>query len=297
MRIASLALLAAGIVSTAGAASIEEATFQKLMEEHAPALVTIKCVLKMKGGGQEQEMENENVGVMIDPKGLVMCSNSRLSGPLGLVQRLYGSSMGSFSVNPTDLKVLIGDAAEGLDAKFVARDTELDLAWVQIKEPGDKPLQFVDLSKSGHPKVGQRVISLYKMSKHYDRAAVVAEHMIGGIAKKPRDLYMAGDLSAALGLPVFAADGAVLGVSILQIPDTEEEGPAQMGMLRRMINSSEYSGAILPAADVVKATARAKEMAATQPTTDSADDDKDKTEKPAKKKPKTGDDDSGKESK
>jgi hypothetical protein len=100
---------------------------------------------------------------------------------------------------------------------------------------------------------------------------------------------------------VFTADGAVLGVSIMHVPDTEEEGPAQMARLQVMANSNEYSGAILPVADVVKATVRAKETAATQPTTDTADDDKEKTEKPAKKpakkKTEPGDDASAKESK
>lgn len=274
---------AAGLVlawTAAGALAQDEAAYRKFLEEMSPSIVTIKCVLKIKAGGQEREVESEGSGVMIDPNGLVLCSNSRLGGAYGLMRRLMGAEM---SINPTDIKVIVGDAADGVDAKFVARDTELDLAWIQIKEPGDRKFTHVDLAKSAAPRIGQKVLSVYRTSKNFDRTPVIMESLIGGVARKPRELYLAEDLSAALGLPAFKSDGSVVGVTILQIPDGDESTAQRT--LGRLENSNEYNGVLLPVSEVIKATARAREAAETQ-SEESSDDEsatrpaKDDGEKP-----------------
>lgn len=277
----------------------DAAAYQKLVDQKSPAIVTIKCVLKLKASGVDREMESENSGVMIDEKGLVLCSNSRLGGALTFVTRMMGGNMSGVSITPTDIKVIVGDAAEGVDAKFVARDTELDLAWIQIKEPGDKKFAFIDLTKSATPKLGQRIISIYRTSKFYDRAPSIVETMINTVVRKPRELYLAAELDPALGLPAFTADGKVAGVSVLQLPDTEDESNAQMARINRMAHSNEFSGALLPAAEVVKATARAKETAASQPADEESESKpaSDESEDTSKKKPEKKNADGEEESK
>jgi hypothetical protein len=223
---------------------------------------------------------------MIDEKGLVLCSNSRLGGAFGVTRRLYGASSSGVTIVPTEIKVIVGDAAEGIDAKFVARDTELDLAWIQIKGPGDRKFAFVDLTRSAAPKVGQKLLSVYRTSKNYDRVPVIMDSLVGGIIRKPREFYRAGDLSAALGLPAFLPDGRAAGVSVLQIPESDDESNAQLVMLDRMINAQEYSGVLRPVSEVIKATARARESAATQTASDESPDDQ-STTRPAASEKKT----------
>jgi hypothetical protein len=68
-------------------------------------------------------------------------------------------------------------------------------------------------------------------------------------------------LTSNLGLPLFTAEGKVLGVAVMQTPDEGmDESPA--AMFSRMATLQEMmSGLILPADEVVEATRRALEVA------------------------------------
>jgi hypothetical protein len=264
-RSLAVAMVVAVTAAAPGAAAGQtQGDFQKMLHEKAPAFVTIKFVLKMKMGGMgESETETEITGAMIDAKGLVLCSNTQLGGIAGFMR-----SMGrEISATPTDIKVLVGEDTEGLEAKLLARDTELDLAWVQIKEPGDRKFAFVNLDNAAQAEVGQPVVAVRRMAKYFDRATVVDESRVAGVTKKPRRLYVPMlPLTSNLGLPVFTPDGKVLGVAILQMPSEEdqEEGPAAMFSRMSSLNDM-MSGMILPTADVVDATRRARQTAATRP--------------------------------
>lgn len=270
------------------AAGQTAADCQKVLHDKSPAFVTIKFVLKMKMGGMgESESETEITGAMIDSKGLVLCSNTQLGGIAGFMR-----SMGrELSATPTDIKVLVGEDTEGLEAKLLARDTELDLAWVQIKEPGDRKFAFVNLDNAAQAEPGQSIVGVRRMAKYFDRATIVNDSRVAGVTKKPRKLYVPTlPLTGNLGLPVFTPDGKVLGVAILQMPSDEdqEEGPAAMFSRMSSLNDM-MSGTILPTADVVDATRRARQTAATQP----ADEEQaGQTAKPAAPKPKPAGSDS-----
>ncbi len=289
----SLALgtfVAAGIACLAAAPvrADDVQVFQKLMDQRGSSIVTLKFVLKIKSSGGEQESETEINGVMIDPKGLVICSGTQTGGFSESMRKRIGRG-GDFSVTPTDMKVLIGDDSEGVEAKIVARDTDLDLAWVQITKPADKPYAYVDLAKGPTARAGEEVYVVRRMDKYFDRAAVISEGWIAGVVKKPRELYVpGGTISSAGGLPTFNTAGDPVGVLIMQMSD-EDESRGSRGA----------SGAfILPNTEVIKATQRARESAASgKPVDAEADSDKDKKsddkDADAKdkkdKKPKSGD--------
>ncbi len=168
---------------------------------------------------------------------------------------------------PTNLKVLIGEDTEGIDARLVARDSELDLAWVKIKEPGTRKFAYVDMAGSKEGAVGERMIGIRRMGKYFDRQAVVCESLIGGVTKKPRRLYVPMQILASdLGLPLFAEDGKVLGVRVVQMPTDADADEGAGGMSTQASTVQEVrAGLILPAADVVEATRRAQLAAASQP--------------------------------
>jgi S1-C subfamily serine protease len=225
--------------------------YEALLKTQAPALVRIKYVQQTQGARGDYEGENEIVGVMIEPTGLVMCSNTRFGGSRGRFRS--GRSI------PTKIKVLVGDDTEGLEARFVARDTELDLAWVQIKEPGDRRFACIDLSAAEEPVLGQRVLTLGLMGKYFGEAVLVSEGRLAGHTHKPRDLYIfRGSLDTDAGLPVFTAAGRLVGFATLQRPEADEVSGDMSGMTTRGY------GLILPAATMAKATARAKEVQATE---------------------------------
>lgn len=261
-RIAAV-LATAMLLSATPARADEGGDYQKLLDSHQNAYVTLKFVLKMKMGGMfgggDNESEQEVTGVMIDPKGTVICSNTALGGFAGMMGRM-SRMFGDMQATPTDIKVLIGDDNEGVEAELLARDSELDLAWVQIKKPAEKPYAAIDLTKSARPKLGGKILSINRLGKYYGRATTVSAGRIAGMCKKPRELLIPSGGSNT-GLPVFAEGGEVVGIAVMQMPEADDSDNP-MAMLSAMGDlQSAASGFILPAEEVVKATARARERA------------------------------------
>lgn len=256
----------AGVAPARGAvplAAADQPDLAKMLAEKAPAYVTVKFILKFEGGGElagmmggDQEMEV--TGVMIDPKGLVLVNSTEMGG---MMSRLMGGE--GPKATPSEIKVLVGDDTTGVDAKVIARDSELDLTWVKVEKAPETPYAFVDLTKNATAKVGETVYSISRMGKFFDRAALISELKISGMTKKPRDLFFGsggGLFGGGAGLPTYNAQGQVIGVTSLILPDAEEMGGMGAGMFGGMRDM--MAGAILPAAEVIKATANARDQAA-----------------------------------
>ncbi len=228
------------------------AAYKKIVEERSAAIVTIKYVLKQ--GDEEQEEEVQ--GVLIEEGGLVMTSNTLMGGVPEAYKRMMGGRMRS----PKDIKVMVGDDNEGVEAKLIARDSELDLAWVQITKVEGKKFKFVDLARSGKAELGDRLLVVERLGKFMDRAPVVAESRVKALVSKPRVLVLPGsEFASSFGMPAFNDKAEYVGTCVLQLPSAEEMEASQGGMFGGLRN---FRGAVvLPAADVVKATAQAKETA------------------------------------
>lgn len=245
---AALVLLAGSMLaSPAVAATVAPVPVKQVVEKHGGALVHVKFVLKIEGMGQDREMPEEIGGIMIEDSGLVLVSNFQTGG----MASMMGSS--GMSATPREIKVLIGDDQEGVDATLIARDSEADLAWVKITDPKGKKYDAIDFSKGASPDLGDEVIFIGRKGKYFDRVPFVQMHRIEAVTKKPRHLFLVE--TQAYGSPAFTTEGAPVGVVIFQTPNREEsEGSMDM---------SDRGGlAILPAADIMTATARAKDAAA-----------------------------------
>lgn len=278
------AVCGAAIMFAFSAARADEtATFEKLHSSYSPSIVTIKFVLKVKSSMGEQENESEATGAMIDAKGLVLCSNSQIGGFSAAVKKMLARRGGDVSATPTDIKVMVGDDVEGVEGKVVARDSDLDLAWVQIKTPPAKPYAFIDFSKATNVRAGDRIYCLRRLDKYYDRSIVISEGWVAGTTKKPRDLFVpGGTIASAVGLPVYLHGGEPIGVIITQMAEDDED----------MRNMQRTSGAfVLPAGEVVRATQRAKESAASGKGEESEEADSDSKDSKEEKKPSKSDDD------
>lgn len=230
-----------------------EAEYQQVLKAYAPALVTIKYVPKTPGSGGDFEGENEITGVMIEPAGLVLCSNTLLGGPRARFREAR--------TVPSDIRVLAGDDTEGLPATFIARDTELDLAWLQIKQASERKFAYVDLdaaTKAGAQlHLGQRLLALGMMGRYFGQEVLVSEGQVAGRTHKPRELLVVrGGLDTDPGLPVFTADGQIVGFACLQQPEAEELAGSPPNLLAR------GRGLILPVETVAKATRQAQELQA-----------------------------------
>jgi S1-C subfamily serine protease len=270
---AGAALLVAGAGAPTAAADATEEAYRRVLAERAPAVVTVRFVLKfelggtMGGamGGEGQEVDGEISGVVVDPGGLVLCSNTLLGGFAGLIGRLMGGGDDfEISATPDDLEVLVGDATAGLPARLVARDTDLDLAWLQIETP-PAGLAAIDLGAGVPARIGEPFVAVRRLDKVFARAPALIEGRIGGETAKPRRLWVpAAPAFGGHGLPVFNVQGALLGVTVMQFPDADEgSGGGPMAMMLESSRLEEVlSAVILPASEVARATALAREMAA-----------------------------------
>jgi S1-C subfamily serine protease len=200
---------AAGVVASAHAA--DAAPFSKLVEMHGQALVTVKFIPQRPDGQKGSEVETP--GIMISADGLVLCANSRIGG----------NPMGGPGITPTDIEIVFGEATDGLAAEVVGRDTELDLAWVKITADLPEPPAFIDLNKSTRPAIGDHVYALRLMDRFYGRIPFVKPYQISALPTKPRDLIAPTVVwmtdSDYVGTPTFTADGELVGMLIVQLPD------------------------------------------------------------------------------
>ena len=241
----------------------EDTSAAQLVSTHAEALVTVKYVLSInmgqRMGGQEQEQEKELTCSMISADGLVVCAYSTLTGSIGLLNRLSGNTL---SATTKDFKILIGSSADGFDAEIVARDTELDLVWIRMTDPGDQSFAHLDFANSAEAGIGDPIVIIRRAGSTFGRTPVAIQTRIGGISSKPRKLYFPMMPSmTSLGLPVFTADGRIIGLSVTQFPEVTGDFNAGMSMMGADMTNLQESilGLVLPAQDIAKATERALE--------------------------------------
>jgi hypothetical protein len=265
-----LACSLAGMVLLAGAARAHTApaaapvlgaqpaavSYADLIKNHAGALVTVKFILKSEGAG---DTESEIPGLVIDGSGLVLVSSSEIGG----IPPQFAAMMGGRTPTPTDIKVLVGEDTQGVEAKLIARDSELDLAWIRVDKAPETPWTALDFAKGGEPALGDPILALFRSGKFFDRAPRVIRTTLSGETRKPRHLLFPSgmDLFQRQCTAIFDASGKVVGVTTVIFPDPEEmESMQRGGGMNDML-----AGTILPAKEVAEATARALESAAKNP--------------------------------
>ena len=191
-RFPLLAAAALAALSPRAAFADDPGSLEAQVEKKAPAIVSLKFVLKAEGGGGESN--GEAVGAMADPSGLVVLSNDHFTG------------------SPRQLKVLFGNDPTEHEAVLVAKDTKLGLAWVQVLDLGDKPAAAVDLLKPADIKVGLALFGVSRSGRGFDYAPSVERLYVSAKIEKPRAMWgVAGEFGEA-GLPVFDLAGNAVGV-------------------------------------------------------------------------------------
>lgn len=267
----SILLLSLSLVSALASPSMgeEPETVEnpyRSLKQKADALVTLRFVIAMRAPGVDREADSEITCLGIDPEGLVLCSHTELGGYLEVLARLMGRPGAPISANPKDLEVRIEGQSEGLAASLVARDSDRDLAWVQIANlPEGLSLPSVDLAHAAEPEVGQKLYQVRRLDPFFGSVPVVSESVVAAVVDRPRRLIVPSEpWNGRLGMPAFTADGRLLGLSVTQVP-SDEESAAVMGSRSRNLpgqpgrEEDMVGGVLLPAADLLKATALARE--------------------------------------
>jgi hypothetical protein len=179
------------------------------LARYQDAVITVKMVLKTRGGIGKSESQVEVSGTVLSPAGLTLVSDFS-SNPMGLL-----GDAGD-KVETTDVKLLLKNGRE-VPARFVLRDKDLDLAFVMPQEKG-LDLTHVSLAKGSIPEPLDDLVFLYRMGKVMNREAGVVLGRVEAVVKKPR-IFVVPDLLTglqSLGCPVFDATGRPVGVVVIR---------------------------------------------------------------------------------
>jgi S1-C subfamily serine protease len=240
-----------------------------LLAQKEPALVTVKFVLQIKIGGAmasalggDQEQETEVHCPVIGPKGLILCSSTLFNSYVDLIAQMIPQGI-ELSPIPKDIKVLTGKEGEELPASLIVRDSDRDLVWLRVDDPGERTFPYIDFSQGVELPVGAEIVALWRMDRFYERVPVLSRTTIGGVTKRPRPLLVpAAPLAAGLGAPVLDLKGRPVGFTISQVADDgslQEDNPFS-AVARTIRLQQGVQGLILPAAEIARATQQVLEM-------------------------------------
>jgi S1-C subfamily serine protease len=229
-----------------------------IFKKYQNAVMTVQMVLKnkvtMQGSpGQSSESRQEITGTVIDASGLTVVSLSTLD-PGQMVQNLMAGDRFRMETELTDLKLLLPDGLE-IPAAVVLRDKDLDLGFIRPKAKLESAMTFIDLSDAGEAEVADPLLALNRLGNAAGRAFSASAERVSAIVRRPRLFYVPDSnmTTSSLGCPAFTMDGKVLGLMVMRAT----RGGASAGSFSSQ--NPNYTGIILPAADVLKIAKQAPE--------------------------------------
>ena len=251
------------------------AQVQALIAKQAPAIVTVRAVLKVtskEAGAQTSESRTEMQGVVVDPSGLIMVSSvpfstAKLMEMMGMPTEAADSAP---TIMPTDFKVVFANEEKEYPAFLAATDTTLGLTFIRIEDLSGRTPAAITFAATPAPSVGDPVYALSRLSKGYDYAPFYTSARVSGVITKPRDAVMLDGGISALGLPVFTQTGDAAGVLTSIESGVKPEGGNEalgMQMMMRLMgggSGGSHAGVFLvPASAVSPVIAQAQARAVT----------------------------------
>lgn len=184
---------------------------QFLIERHGQALVTVSYAMSVEYQGEQQRVQGEVDGLVIDPAGVVLVSRDAVN-PTDQMRRMFASFAGSEGFAPptmrsSEFKIRRPGNDEPIAATLINQDRDLRIAWLKIDQPGDDPLPAVDLSTARAPAVGDYAFALNRSTELYGYVPFVIPTMIWGKVDVPYPALLTDPSSRYL----FGPDGAFLG--------------------------------------------------------------------------------------
>ncbi len=167
-----------------------------MLSAKAPALVSVRYVLKVATSGAERELDGETICILIGADGLLLCSNNEMGGYVQLLtQMMNRGPMPAVVSTPKELRVLLGNDSKGLPAKVIARDSDRDLAWLRLDAvPAGLELQPIDLENHREAALGEPLYRLRRLDRFFGSVPIVESGVVGALADHPRKLLIAADL-------------------------------------------------------------------------------------------------------
>lgn len=214
---------------------------EALLDGVAPTIVSLQFLVKFEGSEEGTTWAH---GTVVDPTGLVMMSNS---------------DVGTAEAKVSEIKVVFGNDPKEWEGVLVARESTLDLAYVQVLGLGETKLPALDLAKAvearkGDPRLGEPLFGASRAGRGFDYAPSIARSYLTCRIENPRKMWdLAGDFYEA-GLPLFDMSGrpAAILVNQTSTAGADEGGGSHSGVfalpLGPVIKSLEQAKGRVPAA-------------------------------------------------
>lgn len=232
---------------------------KKIFAERKDSVIWVSAVAKLSiktSGGTgarpsvpEQEKKVETTATLIDASGLAVASLSTID-PSGAVDGQEIATAGgtvkiSASSQIKEVKMILPDGTE-VPADIVMKDIDLDLAFIRARadspEAKDVTFKAIDLKDNAEGHILDEVVAIARLGEVFGRQPSVVTSLVASEMKKPRHRLRVP--TESIGGPVFANDGRIMGITVLQRVRTETQG-GQAGMTPVVIPASE----ILPVAE------------------------------------------------
>jgi serine protease Do len=171
---------------------------QKLYEEISPSLVAVQYTVDGEFGRRELIGQ----AVVIGEEGTVIASLA-----------LFPTQIPDEQMK--DFKIIIpGEEEKEIDAVFLGRDERSDLAFLKTKEPQKfKALKFQEIPM----KVGDEIISVGLLPKEAGYKSYYTQSRVSAMLRGPvPHILTTNEGLAAVGSPVFTADGKAIGLVAYQ---------------------------------------------------------------------------------
>ena len=157
--------------------------------------------------GSTISLKENRIGVVVSETGMVMVDSDVF--PLSL-DIMSVESGGMFSGEPSDFKIHLGSGGE-LEADFVGKDEEAQVAFLQVKGVLKRPLPFVKFSQK-QLAIGERAYLLELLGEGYQYEPLFTPVTINAVITEPNISYLVKNEVTALsagGLVLNSAGDAV----------------------------------------------------------------------------------------
>ncbi|WP_035610313.1 trypsin-like peptidase domain-containing protein [Haloferula sp. BvORR071] len=265
IRNLTLALAATTALASAANPEMKEAA-KKLSAAHAEAVVWLSVLsktsmsvdgdapaqVKQALAGQDREEKSEVIGTVVDASGLIVTALGGMDKSSMVDGQTVNTPMGEIKLKATseikEVKIITADGSE-VPGDLVLKDEDLGLAFIKVRTESEeaKGVEFkaIDLADSAKGDLLDDCIALGRMDEAMNRETSLWTSEIVGITSKPRAFYRVP--TDSVGCPVFLSNGKLLGISVLRQGKGGSRGQIQPSQV------------VLPAADVAKTAAQAKD--------------------------------------
>jgi len=192
--------------------------YKQVLEKVQPNIVTVRVVIKVEFKSEDETETEESKftmqGAVLTSDGLVMASGVLLSSES--FKQLIGAEDDEIkiTITPQSFKVIFGSETKEYDAKLVATDSQLGLAFLKITNLEGRAITPIVFSNE-ELFVGKEVLTVSRLPKGFDYAPYFCTGRIISEISKPRKAYLMEGNISELGLPVYNIKGEAVGVLVI----------------------------------------------------------------------------------